>query len=197
MALSPFSVLRFIGLVLGALLGANQALAHPHIWVDSQYQITVDSPAIQTFDATWSMDAFTSLSLLQNYDTNGDGKLMGEERKELLNGLRNLKKNDYFVQLKVNQKTVRPKDVEITHFSFKNKLLTVDLKVTLKAPVNLYQSTLSIAFGDSDYYFAMVPLEEGLLRLSGKLAESCTPISHDGKERGIETWVDLTCEPAP
>ncbi|MBJ7553764.1 DUF1007 family protein [Marinomonas spartinae] len=194
--MSSLSVLRGIVLVLGTLLGASQALAHPHIWVDSQYQITVDTPTIQTFNATWSMDAFTSVSLLENYDTNGDGQLTGEERQELLKGLQNLKKNDYFVHLKVNKKDVKPKEVKITDFGFKNKLLWVNLKVTLKTPVNLNQSTLSIAFGDPEYYFAMVPLEEGLLRLSGKLAESCTPISHDGKERGIETWVDLTCEPS-
>ena len=96
----------------------------------------------------------------------------------------------------MNKKDVKPKEVKITDFGFKNKLLWVTLKVTLTTPVNLNQSTLSIAFGDPEYYFAMVPLEEGLLRLSGKLAESCTPISHDGKERGIETWVDLTCEPS-
>jgi len=188
-------VLRRVVLVFVAILSTNQAMAHPHIWVDSQFQITVDTPTIKTVDATWSMDVLTSVSLLENYDTNGGGKLTGDERTELLKGLNNLKKNDYFVHLKVNKKDVKPKDVEITDFGFKDKMLWANLTVSLAAPVDLSKSTLSLAFGDSEYYFAMVPLEEGLLRLSGKLAESCTPISRDGKERGIESWVDLTCQP--
>lgn len=188
-------VLRRVVLFLVAVVGANHAMAHPHIWVDSQFQITVDTPTIKTLNATWSMDVFTSVSLLENYDTNGDGKLTGDERKELLDGLKNLKKNDYFVHLKVNKKDVAPKDVEITDFGFKDKMLWANLTVVLATPVDLNTSTLSLAFGDSEYYFAMVPLEEGLLRLSGKLAESCTLISRDAKDRGIESWVDLTCQP--
>jgi len=186
---------RLIGVLWFALLGANSALAHPHIWVDVQYQAVVDAPTIETLNATWSWDVFTSLSLLEAYDENADGQFTGNERAELLEGLQNLKKDDYFVHLKVAGNAIKPKSVTITDFGMKDKMLWMTLKVSLSTPINLEKTPLSMAFGDSEYYFAMVPLEEGLLRLSGALAESCTPLDHDAKEQGIETWVDLSCQP--
>jgi len=184
-----------IGVLWFALLGANSALAHPHIWVDVQYQAVVDSPAIETLNATWSWDVFTSLSLLEAYDENADGQFTGNERAELLEGLQNLKKDDYFVQLKVADKAIKPQSVTISDVGMKDKMLWMTLKVRLATPVNLEKTTLSMAFGDPEYYFAMVPSEAGLLRLSGALAEICTPIEEDAKELGIETWINLSCQP--
>ncbi|REG83749.1 DUF1007 family protein [Marinomonas pollencensis] len=186
---------RLIGVLWFALLGANSALAHPHIWVDVQYQAVVDMPAIETLNATWSWDVFTSLSLLEAYDENADGKFTGNERAQLLEGLQNLKKDDYFVQLKVADETLKPASVTISDLGMKDKMLWMTLKVTLPAPVNLETTKLTMAFGDPEYYFAMVPLEVGLLELSGSLAESCTPMEQDAKELGIETWVALSCQP--
>lgn len=185
---------RLIGVLLLGCLSASPALAHPHIWIDSQYQAVVDTPTITTLQATWSWDLFTSVSLLEAYDDNGDGKFTGKEKTALLEGLGNLKKDDYFVHLKVDDKVLKPESVEIGNFGFKNQMLWMTLTVTLPTPINLEKSTLSMAFGDPEYYFAMVPLEVGLLSLSGALAETCTPISHDAKELGIETWIDLSCQ---
>ena len=113
----------------------------------------------------------------------------------LLSGLKNLKKDDSFVHLKTAGKTLNPKDVSSTDFGFKKKMLWENFIITLPKPVNPATLMLSLAFGDIEYYYAMLPLEAALWRFSGKLAKICMPVRHDAKELAIKTWVALSCKP--
>jgi hypothetical protein len=69
------------------------------------------------------------------------------------------------------------------------------MAIHLPEKVDLQTSTLSLAFGDDELYFAMEPLEEGLVRLTGAMAEVCTPAEREAEETSIAFWVDLTCQP--
>lgn len=74
-------------LCVSALFTAS-ALAHPHVWVDSQYRVQVDQSSIETLEATWSLDLFTSTSLIAEYDVDGDGDLAGQEKLDMIEVLK-------------------------------------------------------------------------------------------------------------
>ena len=172
----------------------NKVMAHPHVWVDSQYRVTVNQPKIDELEGTWSLDLFTSISLIAEYDVDSDGEFTGQEKVEMIEVLKSFENYGYFIKMKQDGSEIVPTGVRILDVRIRDQMLWVRFAITLPEPVNLETSTLSLAFGDDELYFAMEPLEEGLVRLSGALSEVCTPIKREGEEMSVASWVDLTCK---
>ncbi|MEP2617733.1 MAG: DUF1007 family protein [Marinomonas sp.] len=179
-------------LCLCALFVGN-AFAHPHVWVDSQYRVKVDQPNLEVLEGTWSLDLFTSTSLIAEYDVNADGELTGQEKVEMIDVLSSFDTYGYFIKMKLDGEDFVPSDVHVIDVRIRDQMLWIRLGIALPVPVNLETSTLSLAYGDDELYFAMEPLEEGLVRLSGLISEICTPIKRDAEEMSIAFWVDLSC----
>lgn len=175
------------------VLFAGNAVAHPHVWVDSQYRVTVDQPNIEILEGTWSLDLFTSTSLIAEYDVNADGELTGQEKLDMIDVMQSFDTYGYFIKMKQDGQDIKPKDVRILDVRIRDQMLWIRFGILLPAPVDLSTSVLSLAYGDDELYFAMEPLEEGLVRLSGMSAEMCTPIQRDAEEMSIAFWVDLSC----
>jgi ABC-type uncharacterized transport system substrate-binding protein len=180
-------------LMSASFLFVNKAMAHPHVWVESQYRVAVNQPTIDTLEGTWSLDLFTSISLISEYDINSDGEFTGQEKVEMIEVLKSFENYGYFIKMKQDGIDIVPTGVRILDVRIRDQMLWVRFAITLPAPVNLETSTLSLAFGDDELYFAMEPLEEGLVRLSGALSEACTPIEREAEEMSVVSWVDLTC----
>ena len=177
-----------------SVLFTASALAHPHVWVDSQYRVKVDQSSIETLEATWSLDLFTSTSLIAEYDVDGDGDLAGQEKLDMIEVLKSFQQYGFFIKMKQDGADIVPSDVQVLDVRVRDQMLWIRLGIALPAPVNLETSTLSFAFGDDELYFAMEPLEEGLVRLSGSLSETCTPVEREAEETSVAMWVDLTCK---
>jgi ABC-type uncharacterized transport system substrate-binding protein len=187
-------MIRFwLCLCLG-VLSVGSAVAHPHVWVDSQYRITVDQPNIETLEGTWSLDLFTSTSLIAEYDLNADGELTGQEKLDIIAVMQSFDTYGYFIKMKQDGVDLKPKAVKILDVRIRDQMLWIRFSILLPAPVDLSTSVLSLAYGDDELYFAMEPLEEGLVRLSGMLAEICTPVEREAEETSVAFWVDLSCQ---
>lgn len=176
-----------------SLLCAGTVSAHPHVWVDAQYQLTVDQLTISHVKASWELDLFTSTSLIMEYDVDGDGIFEGQERDVMLDTLRSFDKYGYFIKMAVDGNSTTPTKVDILDIGIRDQMLWMTLDIELPEPVNLETSTLSLAFGDDELYFAMVPVEEGLVKFSGALSESCTPVEREAEEVSVEIWMDVSC----
>ncbi|TDO97264.1 DUF1007 family protein [Marinomonas balearica] len=177
------------------LAGFSTAQAHPHIWVDSDYSLNIDTPSIDAVSAHWEFDLFTSASLIAEFDVDGDGSLDGQEKFNTAEALTNLEKSNYFVRIQVDGEEITPASYTVTDVEVNDQLLKMSLGISLPDQVDLQSHTLSLAFGDESNYFAMVIPETGLLNLSGRLAETCTPTVRDAEAYQIEAWVDLRCDP--
>lgn len=175
-------------------LGTGQALAHPHIWIDSYYQLSVTAPQVTTLDAYWRFDVFSSLDMLMEFDKNADGQLLGEEKVDAAKAMNNLAQYGYFLKIQVDGRELTPAKVEVVDVGVVDQAMTVRLGITLNEAVNLQQNTLRLGFGDPENYFAMVIPEAGLIKLTGMLAETCTPMEADAEEIYMEGWVDVRCD---
>ncbi len=180
-------------LIIAGFLFLNKAVAHPHVWVDSQYRVTVNESKITTLEGTWSLDLFTSTSLIAEYDVNFDGELTGQEKLNMLEVLKSFETYGYFIKLKKDGEDFLPEKVKIFDVRIRDQMLWMHLSIALPEAVDLNTSVLSLAYGDDELYFAMEPLEEGLVRLSGALSETCTPAEREAEEMSIAFWVDLSC----
>ena len=187
-------MLRFAITCLLSLL-AIKALAHPHVWVDTQYRVKVDSMQIDRLEATWSLDLFTSTSLIAEYDIDANGELEGQEKLDMLDVLKSFETYGYFIKMKRDGVDFVPDNVQVADVRIRDQMLWIRMAIHLPEKVDLQTSTLSLAFGDDELYFAMEPLEEGLVRLTGAMAEVCTPAEREAEETSIAFWVDLTCQP--
>ncbi|NLQ18023.1 DUF1007 family protein [Marinomonas sp. M1K-6] len=186
--------MRYLSVFFSALFAVS-AMAHPHVWVDSQYRVNVDQATIETLEATWGLDLFTSTSLIVEYDVDGDGELTGQEKLDMIEVLKSFDQYGFFIKMKQDGADIVPNEVQVLDVRVRDQMLWIRLGIALPTPVNLETSTLSFAFGDDELYFAMEPLEEGLVRLSGTLSETCTPIEREAEETSVALWVDLTCKP--
>ncbi|MCV2401792.1 DUF1007 family protein [Marinomonas sp. C2222] len=177
-----------------ALSFASHSLAHPHVWVDSEYRINIEQTQISTFEGTWSLDLFTSTSLIAEYDTNFDGAFTGQEKIDLIEVLTSFDQYGYFMKLKLDGKDLIPQSVRVKNIGIRDQMLWLTLDVTLPQTIDLQTSTLSLAYGDDELYFAMEPLEAGLVHLSGPLSELCTPLEREAFETSVAYWIDLSCQ---
>ncbi|WP_262368573.1 DUF1007 family protein [Marinomonas sp. IMCC 4694] len=184
---------RFLLCLCITALFAESVMAHPHVWVDSQYRVTVNQANVAHLEATWELDLFTSTSLVAEYDLNGDGEFTGQEKLDMIEVLQSFDQYGYFIKLKLDGADLVPKGVHVDDVRIRDQMLWVRLGIELPAAVNLETSTLSMAFGDDELYFAMEPLEEGLVWLTGALSETCTPMEREATETSVAVWVDLTC----
>ncbi|BDX01456.1 hypothetical protein MACH16_02040 [Marinomonas pontica] len=177
------------------MMMSGVALAHPHVWVDSQYRIDVDQANVSRLEATWELDLFTSTSLIAEYDVDGDGEFTGQEKLDMIEVLKSFENYGFFIKMKQDGANLVPEQVHVVDVRIRDQMLWIRLGIDLPTPVNLETSTLSLAFGDDELYFAMEPLEEGLVRLSGALSEICTPVEREATETSVAVWIDLTCQP--
>lgn len=187
--------LRRILAILWCSLVGSQALAHPHIWIDSYYSVNVSTPRVQVVEAHWSFDVFSSLDMLIEFDKNANGQLEKKEEADAALAFTNLAQYGYFLKMQVDGRVIEPASVDVLNVGVQDQALTVRLGITLPQEVDLQQHRLRLGFGDPENYFAMVIPEDGLLQLNGMRAETCTPMPADADEFYMEGWVDLTCDP--
>ncbi|GAB3487449.1 DUF1007 family protein [Marinomonas epiphytica] len=183
---------RLFGLF--CVLFSAQAFAHPHVWIDSQYQLDLDQPSFHSLQARWTFDLFTSTSLILEYDVDGDGALKGQEKIAVIEVLESFDQFGYFVWLDLDGQPLKPDSISISDVGIYDQMLWAKLDIELAQDVDLRSSTLSLAFGDDSLYFAMIPVEQGLLSLSGRFAEACTPNQREAEEISIESWSQISCQ---
>ncbi|MDB4837822.1 DUF1007 family protein [Marinomonas sp.] len=177
-----------------AMSFAGYGYAHPHVWVDSEYQISIEETKINSFEGTWSLDLFTSTSLIAEYDINFDGAFTGQEKLDMIEVLESFDRYGYFIKLKQDGNDLLPQSVRIKDVGIHDQMLWLSLEVSLPETINLETSTLSLAYGDDELYFAMEPLAAGLVHLSGPLSELCTPLEREAVETSVAYWIDLSCQ---
>lgn len=178
---------------MGLMLMTSTALSHPHIWVDSYYRVVVNEPTVQTLEANWTFDLFSSLDMLMAFDSNADGIFQGQEKAEAAVAMTNLAQYGYFLRIQVDGEEVAPAQVSVVDVAISDQKLQVTLGIELAEPVNIQEHTLRIGFGDKENYFAMVIPDAGLIQLAGVLAETCTPTPANAEEFYMEGWIDLHC----
>ncbi|WP_191601798.1 DUF1007 family protein [Marinomonas algicola] len=186
----PFAVLLGIWLFcLASLVGA-----HPHVFIEGQYRIELDKTTIDSFEASWKFDLFTSSSLILEFDTNSDSQFQGQEKQIVADKLKSFEAFDFFMKVLVDGNAVRPSRVVVSDIIIQNQQILLIFSVAMPDPINLQKQTLSLSFGDDEFYFALMPPENGLLLLRGMLAETCTPNSREAEEMAIDSWADVSCD---
>jgi ABC-type uncharacterized transport system substrate-binding protein len=142
-------------LLLGLLLAATPALAHPHVWVTTKAELVFGTDGKVTgVNHRWTFDLAYSAVVTQGLDKNNDGKLTPDELQELAKvNTESLHEFDFFTVLKANgakQAFNPPTSPEMT---FENGAVTLSFHLPLKTParnkmlaLEVYDPTFFVAF---------------------------------------------------
>jgi ABC-type uncharacterized transport system substrate-binding protein len=139
-------------LALAAMAGANEASAHPHVWV------TVKSELVYGADGTvtavrhhWTFDEMFSTFATQGLDTDKDGKLSRDELKGLAEvNVTSLKEFDYFTYANGDGNKASFNDAADYWLEHQSGLLTLHFTLSLKTPVKA--KTLQVEIYDGTYF---------------------------------------------
>jgi ABC-type uncharacterized transport system substrate-binding protein len=158
-----------------ALLVAQPARAHPHVWV------TVESTAMVGADSVvsgirhrWTFDELYSSFAIQGLDKKGGNNPSREELKELAQlNIESLKEFGYFTHPKAGGDKVGLKAPVDYHLEVKDGMLTLVFTLPLETPVAANKSPLAFAITDPTYFIAFQFAKDKALSLAPGAPGDC------------------------
>ncbi|MCP4395415.1 MAG: DUF1007 family protein [Alphaproteobacteria bacterium] len=156
-------------------LWGRGAAAHPHIFVDAAMTLNFEKEKLISIKQRWEFGEMFSLTLLEDYDTNEDGKYSEKELKILkYEAFDNLAESEYFTHINLNGK--KQKLGKITDFSasHKNGLVTYLFTTSLPSPLNIKDlSHINIGLYDPEYYIDIAYSARNKVTFKGIAEEQC------------------------
>ena len=176
-------------LALAALLPVPQALAHPHVWIESRSEIVFDeTQKITGLRVHWVFDEFYSTFTREELDENQNGTLDGAELSDLMrDSMQSLHPFNYFTFVQVNGISVAFQPATDYEAEFRDDVLSMTFFLPLEAAVDPTKDDFSYSSYDPSYYIAIEPVGQDALRLVGAGASACGYRRLEPDDPGIDT----------
>ncbi len=169
--------------VAGALLPGT-AYAHPHVFIDNTVTFVFSGDKITGFRENWVFDDVFSDQLLQQFDTDHNGKFDAKESKAVGETvLPNVKQFHYFTYVWVDKKElppIPPKDFKATA---EKGIVTFDFLVPLPKPVDPKTQSLAVEIYDHEFFVEVDLHKTTPVRFDGAKTVACEPKIRDDKAR--------------
>jgi len=154
-------------LLLGGALGANEAQAHPHVW------ITASSELLYAADGTitgvrhaWTFDDMFSTYALQGIETKNKGVYSREELSSLAQtNVESLKEYGFFTFARADGKKEKFQEPVDYYLEFKDAALTLYFTLPLKTPVKPKELVLEVF--DPSFFIDFTLAEKNPIKLVG------------------------------
>ena len=154
-------------LLLGGALGANEAQAHPHVW------ITASSELLYAADGTitgvrhaWTFDDMFSTYALQGIETKNKGVYSREELSSLAQtNVESLKEYGFFTFARADGKKEKFQEPVDYYLEFKDAALTLHFTLPLKTPVKPKELVLEVF--DPSFFIDFTLAEKNPIKLVG------------------------------
>ena len=154
-------------LLLGGALGANEAQAHPHVW------ITASSELLYAADGTitgvrhaWTFDDMFSTYALQGIETKNKGVYSREELSSLAQtNVESLKEYGFFTFARADGKKEKFQEPVDYYLEFKDAALTLYFTLPLKTPVKPKELVLEVF--DPSFFIDFKLAEKNPIKLVG------------------------------
>ena len=177
-------------------LVAMQALANPHVWVESRITFEVEDHRVEGLTFAWSFDDYYSSHTIRTHDLDGDGALGPEETQALRTETFDpLARFDYFVHVWVGEE--RRKGHEVDRFSVRieDERLVYEFSVPLTPPANPDEGPVVVSLLDGENAVDFRYAESDFLLADGIVKAGCKfRIARGrGEQSGHPQAVTLEC----
>lgn len=151
---------QFLFSLLFITLSFGTAVAHPHVWIDSQLAVRLEAGRVSTLTITWVFDELYSELVLEDFDSDGDGVLGDAELAELARtSAETLPESSFFTQLRIDGQEQGVTSVEALTASLEEGLIVYRFTVKLPEPTDGKEKPLAVGLFDASYYVEMTLVE--------------------------------------
>ena len=164
----------------------NNALAHPHVFIDQQIKVVFDDKGLSGFKIKWVFDDMFSIMIVDDYDKNRN-EVMDQNEVALIKekAFSNISKYNYFTFVKIEGK---PFDVKyVQNFSAKliNKRLCYEFFVPCHVlAINSFKNIVVDSY-DESYYSAIFFAEKNPVTLHNSEAYEIGTVVKEDKSTSI------------
>ncbi len=156
------------------MLVCAKTLAHPHVWIENSIVFRMENKKITEINVNWVYDEFYSSAAFFEADIDNDNKLNTEEKLKLLDrNYEELKKNSFFIHLKLNEAKLNNFEIKNFNSFFKDEILTTVFTISLINPVDPFKDMLIAGFFDKTYFIDIYFTEKTPAMLAGPTIEAC------------------------
>ena len=182
----PRHGIYFVAIVVGLVLQAGAALAHPHVWVKAASEIIYgEDGSIKGVRHAWTFDDMFSTYALQGIHPKVEGIYTREELASLAQtNMNSLKEFDYFTFADIDgkeQKFAAPVDY---YFEYKSEALVLHFTLPFEMPFTAKQLTLEVF--DPEYFIEFSLRDEEPIKLVGAPAACTITIQHPTDDESTE-----------
>lgn len=145
-----------ITLILITFVFSNEAKAHPHVFIDYIVNINASKDTLKNIDFIWKFDDITSSYMFEDFDKNQNKKFEKNELEDMKKvTLGNLKKFDYFIYLKIDNKNLK---VKLDNFTVLQEDELIIYKFSVPVNSNLKKNqNIDLTMLDKTNYVAFSP----------------------------------------
>ena len=138
------------------LIFTTQALAHPHTFIEVKPTIKINNETINKIHVHWKLDEMTSMMLIEELDTNGNGKFEKSESDFIYeNYFSSLDEYNFYTHIYSNKKRLM-----ITPKNFKASIEDNKLIYAFDIEQQLNTQNLKIGFFDVTLFVGMIIKKE-------------------------------------
>jgi ABC-type uncharacterized transport system substrate-binding protein len=156
-----------------ALVGAGDARAHPHAWIDLRTRVIMnDEGRLAALELEWLFDDFYTAYIAEEFAE--EGRPASEFLPEVAStNLANLAEYDYFTDVRLDGERLPLGEVSGAATGLREKRLWLRFEVPLVEPVDPDSGRLTFAVYDPTYYIEILYLEGEIIGFTGPGAEAC------------------------
>jgi ABC-type uncharacterized transport system substrate-binding protein len=138
-----------------ALLAAEPASAHPHVWVAVEATVAYQDGSVRGLQQRWTFDDMYTAMAVQGLDKNGDGAYDRAELAELAKvNIDGIKQFEYFTHAKLGDGGLKFAEPTDYWLEYKDNVLTLNFLLPLEQPLAAATPGFSFAIYDPTYFIA-------------------------------------------
>ncbi|MEN3793987.1 DUF1007 family protein [Fulvimarina sp. MAC3] len=196
-ALSRLTALAVSG--LAASLGAAPALAHPHVFVESNVEIVGnDAGQFTALRNVWRMDELFSSSVVFDFDANANGTLDPEELDAVGETIRrSIAEWGYYTFAELGDRDVKFTEPDKIHALFEDGQLILFFEMPVAETIDLRTQPIKVSNFDESFFVAFDFKDVDAFKLIG-LPDGCRKtLNVPDEDAAAQQWMDSIANLAP
>jgi ABC-type uncharacterized transport system substrate-binding protein len=150
--LPGFLIIAFSGILLSILL-IRPVGSHPHVFIETGLVVQLSDEGITGFWQHWAFDEYFSAWVIDDFDTDKDGKFSDEELKHVYEGtFTYIKQHGYFTRVLKSDKEIPVTKIENFSVQIKDNRVIYSFFVPLEIKISQSAQDIIIAVYDESFY---------------------------------------------